>query len=319
MSSKKFLTELLTFYIMSLLSCSLVFAQPECTFFNSDIEGVEVGQIGDRKIYTLFTRHLSGQDNEISAIINSYTLIDAVAPLSEFLKDHREIIESERSDVQKITELIASGKIDWIGVEYYKTGAVDIDEMVDHYSEAQSEIDKEWNHLQEWDSSKTDQLLSLSYNTFVIVRGNHPEIFQRVRIYPLEDESLSMRGLNRLDTYLYLVDVLKEDIRVTPDQYSRVLSFIDETVTANPQLISENEFEAFLNRIEVPEEARLNMRVLMRVHNDIVSLASRRDAAIVQSILDLPGNGLLLFGTGHSYGIKQGLITACQNGNDSPR
>ncbi len=52
-------------------------------------------------------------------------------------------------------------------------------------------------------------------------------------------------------------------------------------------------------------------------NNNILSLISPRDAAAVQSILDLSGNGLVTFGTAHSHGIKQGLIAACRDGSGS--
>ena len=54
------------------------------------------------------------------------------------------------------------------------------------------------------------------------------------------------------------------------------------------------------------------------INNNIVSSILRRDAAVVQSVLELPGNGLILFGTSHGTGIKQGLIEACRNGSGSP-
>ena len=82
MNLMKFLYGLCIFYMVNLLSCPLVLAQPEaCTFSDSEIEGVEVGQIGDRKIYTLFTAHVSGETNEVMRLVNILTPIEAVAPL----------------------------------------------------------------------------------------------------------------------------------------------------------------------------------------------------------------------------------------------
>ena len=93
-----------------------------------------------------------------------------------------------------------------------------------------------------------------------------------------------------------------------------------EDMNIRSLLISESGFESFLDNLGVPKGpiiTRLNMRRLIRVNNNILSLISPRDAAVVQSILDLSGNGLVTFGASHSHGIKQGLIAACRDGNGS--
>ena len=85
-----------------------------------------------------------------------------------------------------------------------------------------------------------------------------------------------------------------------------------------PRLITESEFENLLNRLRIQEESRINIRKLRMAHNDFILSILTRDAAVVQSILELHGNGLILFGIAHGPGIKEGLITACQNENGSP-
>ena len=37
-----------------------------------------------------------------------------------------------------------------------------------------------------------------------------------------------------------------------------------------------------------------------------------RDQHVVRSVLNQPGNGLIIFGASHGPGIKEGLTTACQ-------
>ena len=320
MSSRKFLSEFLTFCIISLLSCPLLFAQTEtCTFSGSGIEDVEVGQIGNRQIYTLFTAHLVDESDEIFAIIESYrSLLDAIVPLNQLIEWYEPIIASEQSDAQKITELVVSGKIDWIGIEHPRTDTTYINDANDSYLEARKRINMELNQSQEWDASKTDKLLSLVFEPYVISRANHLDIFRRVRIYPLEGIDLMVEESRLIGSFNHWDDRIIEDNRITEAQRLEVIFFIRETMEPTPRLITESEFEILLDRLEIPEGARLNMKILMRIHNNIMSLYSRRDRAVVQSVLDLPGSGLLLFGTSHSYGIKQGLITACQNRNGSP-
>ncbi len=320
MSSKKFLSTLFIFYIISLLSYpSPVFAQTEsCSFSNSEIEGVEVGQIGDRKIYTLFTQHLFGQHDEAAAIITSHTPENAVAPLNQLLEKHLATIVSEQSDVQKIIELAESEKIDWIGIEHNRTDTSYVDIESDIYSKYLPYINALLNPLPDWDSSKTNQLFSLMYSALIIAHANHPETFQGIRMHLLGDESLKKETNERIDDFNHWETLVRQDTHVTPYQYSEIVSLTGKTVIPNPRLILESEFEDLLDNLRVEEGSRTNMRRLIRAHNDIISLIPRRDKAVVQSILDLPGNGLILFGTSHGPGIKQGLITACQNENSSP-
>lgn len=304
--------------MISLFGCQLGYAQAEsCVFYNSEVEGVEVGQIGNRQIYTLFTFHLSGQRNEVLAIINSHEPADAVAPLNQLLEKYQDTIESEQSDLRKIKELAESGKIDWIGIEDARTGTSYLDDATDAYLMMLYTLDIFLNPLPKWDPRKTAQLLSLSFHAFIIAQAVYPEV-QRIRIHPLEDENLKIESAARINDSDYWERLIREDTRVTFRQYSEVMSFVRDAILPRPRLISEDEFEDLLDRLEVQEDARINMRTFMRAHNDVISLVPKRDRAVVQSILDLPGNGLILFGIGHSFGIKQGLITACQNGNGSP-
>ena len=313
MGSKKFLYEFCIFYMMGLLSCSLVFAQMEdCSFSNSDIEGVEVGRIGGRQIYTLFTSHLFGERIGITEIIRFHEPENAVASLILFIENHRERIASEQSDTQKIIELAESGKIDWVGIEHSKTDTSYVSNRVQHYSQHRGGINWYFNSSPEWNADKTTQLLFLLHPAYIIAYASRPGIFQRVPIYPLEDETLMKESADRATNYLHWRNLIIEDPHVTRHQVSEVSSFMETSTTLN-FLIPESEFEALLDTLEVPEESRIRMRMLRITQNDFLSSILRRDKATVPSILDLPGNGLLLFGTLHGPGIKQGLITACQN------
>ena len=300
----------------SLLNYQSVFAQTEtCRFSDSEIEGVEVGQIGDRKIYILSTTHLSREANRVFAIMNRYRPVDAVTSLNQLIEMEQERIASERSDVQKITELAEFGQVDWIGIEDYRTNTHG---AAFAYLDSRAKLNKALNHLSGWDSSKTDQLLFLLFDADIIAYANHPEAFREIRGYPLEDEVLVTEVFDLLRDSTYWEGVITRNNHITENQYSEMSSFMREIMTSKLRLITESEFESFLDRIGVPEDARIHIRKFKRIHNDIISIALKRDEAIVQSILNIPGNGLILFGTTHGPGIKQGLITACRGGNDLP-
>ena len=155
------------------------------------------------------------------------------------------------------------------------------------------------------------------YSAYIIVRANHPEIFQRVRVYPLEDENLRVEAVDQQSDFKNWHRLVWQNPHITPDQYSDTFSFLNEHFIPEPLLIPESEIEDFSKRLGVSENARINIRMLMRAQNDIVSLVLRRDAAVVQSVLNLPGNGLIIFGEGHSHGIKRGLIEARRDENGS--
>ena len=316
MGSKKFLYMLVIFCIVHVLNCPLLLAQPEvCTFSVSGIEGVEVGQIGNRQIYTLFTPVLMDEAKEIFSIDNSYnSLLDAVGPLNQLIDWHQPIIKSEQSDAEKIIELAESGRIDWVGIEYPRTETTYVDNIREGYLLYRNRINTELNPSSEWDSSKTDQLLALVFEAYTIVNANKTKFFRNVEIYPLEIDTVNEQH-NLFGYFNYWEGLIEEDPFVTEGQHLGVTSFIEETMRFGPRLITEAEVEILLDRLEVLEEARFNIRILIKVHNDIASLYLQSDRAVTQSILDLSGNGLLLFETGRSFGIKQGLISACQNGN----
>ena len=322
MKLKKFLYELCIFYMaINLFNCQLLFAYTKyCSFSNSEIEDVEVGWLGNsnRKIYTLFTQHLGNESDEVKEVIERTHFVPemVIAFLSELLERHQTTIASEQSDAQKIIELAESEEIDWIGVERPNINTSYVNNTTDSYLIDKRTINTRWSHLPGWNANKTMQMLSLKYPAFIIARANHPETFHRIRIYPLEDENLMRETSGYVNSFSDLINSIIEDARVTPDQSSQVFSFIKEE-KSNFRLISESEFETLLDNLRVQEDSRTNMRRLMRAYNNTISLSSQRDAAVVQSILELPGNGLVLFGTAHGPGIKQGLITACQNRNSS--
>ena len=249
-SVKNFLHKLCIFYIVSLLNCPLVFAQPEtCTFSDYEIEGVEVGQIGDRKIYTLFTEHPFNEDKEVLEILESHAPTDAVAPLNQIIEKYQAIIESEQSDAEKIIELAESGQIDWIGIEagnrYTSYTDVTDNHLNDrdflqyslNYLDDRDAIGMRFNHLPGWDASKTDQLLFLLHPARTIVRANYPEVFRRIRVYPLEDRNLIIETMTQLNSFFYWDELVRKDIYVTPYQHSQIISFINDHISP-PRLIS---------------------------------------------------------------------------------
>ena len=308
MSSKQFLYGLCIFYMVNLLVCPSVLAQTEvCTFSDSEIEGVEVGQIGDRQIYTLFTAHLLNQSSEAMRIVDTQTSVESVVSLIGLIQKYQERITSEQFDAQRITRLAELGKIDWIGIEHSKADTTYVDDQIGNYLYDRDIFNMVYGSLigSGWDVNKTDQLLFLLHPAEIIARAIHPEAFHGVEIYPLEDEDLKQQANDALSERNDSLALIYND--VTDFQYAAILIFMNGMVDEGLP-ISERGLEIILDTIELPggpTQTYLNIRRLIRAYNNIISLSPRRDAAIVQSVLDLPGNGLLLFGTNHGQVSKK--------------
>ena len=328
---KKFLYASCIFYIIAgLFNLQLVFAYTKyCSFSNSEIEGVEVALIGDRKIYTLFTRHLLAEHIEPLNIIGSHGPEEAIPLFNQLLEEYQETIISEQSDAQKIIKLAQSEKIDWIGIEDYNRYASYADrDVTDNYLNDQYLLQKTvrylsfrdfispLSHLPDWNSNKTTQLLFLIFPAQAIARLSHPELFRSVRIYPLENQNLKTETKRRSNNVFYWDRLILEDTRITFYEYSQVWSYIKKAHPLNP--ISNESLEALLNMLEIRRDARENIRTSIEAYHDFTSLIPQRGARVAQSVLNLPGNGLITYGAFHGPSIKQGLVTACRNGNGSP-
>ena len=210
------------------------------------------------------------------------------------------------------------GKIDWIGVEQDEVNTSYVDSETEKYSRNQDIINMDYSSLigSGWDVNRTDQLLFLLHASYIIALATHPEVFSGVKVYPLEDRNLKTEADDLVrDIDFWMLERVGRDVyNITETQYLEIKSFLTAMLDES-RLIPESELLDFLDRLGVPEEprmTRMNIRMVRTLAIDMILLSKRRDTAIVQSILELPGNGLLLFGTAHGPGIKQGLIEACQ-------
>ena len=246
-----------------------MFAQTEAYIFSdSDIEGVEVIQVGGWQVYTLFTEHLTSEPDKVVEVFErNHERKDTATYLNQLLEEYQGTIVSEQSDAQKITELVKSGKIDWIGVEHIETDTAYIDNASDRYLRAQDRINTVLNQSSEWSFNKTNQLLFLVFEAYVIARVTHPEDFHRIRIFPLDDEDLKKETTDNINQLQYLIELIRKDAHVTDAQYSAILSFMEDA-NIRSLLISESRFESFLDNLGVPGGptiTRLNMKRLIRV------------------------------------------------------
>ncbi len=106
------------------------------------------------------------------------------------------------------------------------------------------------------------------FEAYAIARVTHPEDFHRVGIFPLDDEDLKKETIDNISQFKYLRGLIRKDAYVTDAQYSATLSFMED-MNIRSLLISESEFESFLDNLGFPKGptiTRLNMRRLIRVN-----------------------------------------------------
>ena len=346
MPVKKFLKGLCIFYAMFYYQS--LFAKVDSCIFKTYSDGIEIANIGNRQIYTLFTAHLDNERNEVLTAFNNrsnYTLSQFISHLNRIIDRHQTTIKSEQSDVQKVTRLVQSEEISWIGVEgspeEIEGSNSNFGKMVSNYLELQPAFNEQSST--NLDLNKTDQILYLMFNAIIIAYANHSEVFDRIPIVPLEDNDLRrevrriLHEIKQMQSHLPIFILSRA---ISPSQFSELHS-----IFTNSRYISNQEFETLLdlletqeieedqtsiNGIPIPKQAKqrhlrtlpthvqaefkMFLRTFTDKHNILHGdLYKKRDQKAVQSILDHPGNGLVLFGTNHGPGIKEGLTTACKN------
>ena len=79
-------------------------------------------------------------------------------------------------------------------------------------------------------------------------------------------------------------------------------------VTQIPQQLISDELSKWRS-----SESKSLVEDFFRNTNQIVEYMSKRDQAMVATILEQSGNGLILTGSAHSKGITQRLLSACRD------
>ena len=236
------------------------------------------------------------------------------------MKIIRAIVASEQSDVQKIVELFGLEQIDWIGIdsspEVLETNPIDA--RIRTYFKNRDFLNANLNSGHGWNSNKTEQILSLIFNPYAIALANNPDLFNRVEVVPLDDYVLretEIQYYNDVDYYMgALLEIRRINSSINQSVLERFSRFIQSKTSGfELVIISYNELEELLDELGVEEDVRRYMRRIVERINEATNLSRQRDQNAVASILNQPGNGLVLFGTVHGPGIKQGLTTACQN------
>ena len=105
----------------------------------------------------------------------------------------------------------------------------------------------------EWDQDKADQTLYLSFPTIVIAHAQHPEVFQEVRIVPLESNeqkekagNKSLQIADQKDILIYLIHTRS----ITFSQFQTIEAFFTDRLNNVIPSNSSSEIESLLANLQ---------------------------------------------------------------------
>ncbi len=296
--------------------------QANCVFspYFGDIEQVDMGH---HRIYTLFTRHLRDQADDIIPIITTGGSVEnKIRRLDVIITQNRDIIQSEQNDVQQITHLIRSEQLSWIGLE---SSPEEMESFFDYQVESYRQLRLDQSFFtnldtlsMRWNINKTDQILTLLFPASTLACGTYQKACHEIEQIPLENENLKIEFKNRLQEEKHLLENVFLDLLnrglMTRHQVEEIIAIGIATIVNDQQPISDDDVKAFFNKFEITNtEVQTHIRAYIDTINHILSAFIRRDQHILASILNSSGHGLVLLGIWHKKEIQEGLIKACQN------
>ena len=309
---------------------------------SNSIEVVSI--ISDRQIYTLPITHPSfvGSEAIHHILDNPSSLRDAlstsrlffggwqqiITSLNAIIRDKQEIIESRQSSVQKIKEAVDSGNLDWIGVDRFseelEIRPIHIETA--SYLENKNFLNTNLGPLDTWDTEKTEQLLFLMYDPYIIFFANNShnpvseiKVVSLIENHSLEEQADQYTSEKQIDQHNqdisnYTVAILENYRNLfTENQLLDFFNFMQNKQTRGSSTISDNKLKTLLDRLKVKKNAREHIKPLVETFNKAQSLRQKRRQNIIRSIRNQTGNGLIFLDPSDELVIKNGLKRACQN------
>ena len=310
-----------------------------CTFSPySGSEGIHVAQINSGKVYTLFTEHIGNNYPEEVLSTISRGKEDTAKRLNELLSKRREVIQSEMSDVRKITDLVKSRQISWIGIEAspgeMERSQVSIEGLVQDYLDMKGFWGEHLKNVNGWNEQKTDQILHLMYAPHIIarakLRSESPDPFKTIPTIPLDNDEAKAKMEKMMEKRDQAIDGMTSLItsgieqNPPPPWLMPLLSFgsgDDEHPYPWPiKHISNDELQNFLNKIKNENEDKTvvsNLTELatkyVETTNEFLKENKKRDETAAEAIYSQSGHGLVTMGSAHKQPVESRLTQLCQN------
>ena len=295
------------------------------SFADSSGRSMDSISINERKIYTLFTPHLSSDlQNRVYYLTDIYEkdyigTIQFINNLKTLLWNNKDFIKGEYLETAEIIDLVEMKTINWIGVEASQE-EIHMLPSVDEILKTKNFFEKFETNLYsnylfdiaEWRTHHTHDILYLLFPSYLIAQTQHRKPF---KIIPLEDSELKKKQLEWLNKHRSVASNLQD--LTSQFKYDQ----IDELVTRLNYLFSSTNFEEvsqqqlddlLKNYPHLNEQIVRTIHQLLPIHNQLVFWANRRDEFVADMAFHMKGNGLILMGGSHGRGVKRILAEKCR-------
>lgn len=265
-------------------------------------QNLKIIEVNDQTFYGLFTDHLSNEPRDyiletIPFLSNPNYREKAIKALRHVLISYADIVESEKSDIVIIAELLQSSDIhlQWIGIEESENEIKEapVPLLVKQYLKFKDFFSQE----------EMNDLLYLIFDNHIIALAEYPELFKGIDFIPLDDDLHK-----KVSTGEVIVTTLEKMYEIMPQKATELDDMVSIAITNTTKIQEQSE----LNKIENPEIKALAV-TLFEHTNQYIEEVWQRDKTMASTALKQSGNGLILLGPLHLKEVTQYLLSAKKN------
>lgn len=240
------------------------------------------------------------------------TIHKAVADLKRGYADFLQQ-QSKRAERIKTLLLSESDKISWISPEGY-TPLTFTEKNNNGFTRSERHILLRAKLVEKGVAVEdVEQMLLLMDGPLVYVWQSSSQIQARVRLEGLEDVKIDEVSTKLINFMVMVIDGLEMEVPglLSRPKYDQLVKTFDQA-TSKYVPVSKSEIDSLVSGIE-NKLISATVFVLLEKTNEFIALNAPREAAIVNSMQVLKGNGLIQFGGLHENGIKHIFLSSCQN------
>ena len=291
-------------------------------YFRPYSEGIRVANINGRQIYTIFGSH-SSKEKKIDAMSELFLSDDGqvlgrTSSFNRFLSENWGTISAVRATYRRLTSLLGSEQIDWIGVEDHPD-AINrgLDQLNASYTTFRSRLSSLYTETQ------TNDLLYLLYPSWAMAAFDFPNAFKTVKIVPLEDKELHDEAGQLLSQLLDLaqslldldldsldsLDIMQQTVFMSlmSSMNSLIDHLLNQSEITNPTKDIEQILDIMDLNLDFDPIITSKFEEVVEGLNNWVRNMIARDNFAVQKVNQTEGNGIIIRGSLHRENIETGL------------
>ena len=265
-------------------------------------QNLQIIEVNEQTFYGLFTDHLNNEPRDY--ILKTIPFLSspnyrekAIKALRHVLISYADIVESEKSDIVIIVELLQSSDthLQWIGIEESENEMkkAPISLLMEQYLKFKDFFSQE----------EMDDLLYLIFDNHIIALAEYPELFKGIDFISLDDDLHK-----KVSTGEVIVTTLEKMYEIAPQKAAELDDMVSIAITNTTKIQEQSE----LSKIENPEIKALAI-TLFEHTNQYIEEVWQRDKTMASAALKQSGNGLILLGPLHLKGVTQYLLSAKKN------